>query len=51
VVAFFTTPPSDAGWAILAVGLLGLAAAWALAAQERRIRELERQLRDKEDRR
>jgi hypothetical protein len=41
------TPPSDAGWAVLAVGLLGLASAWALAGQERRIRDLEWQLRSR----
>jgi hypothetical protein len=51
LVAFVTTLPSDAGWAVLAVGLLGLAVAWALNGQERRIRDLERQLRDKQDQR
>jgi hypothetical protein len=35
---------------VLAVGLLGLAVAWALAGQERRIAELDRKLRDRSDR-
>jgi hypothetical protein len=36
--------PSPVGWAMLAVGLLGLAVAWGLVGQERRIKELERQI-------
>jgi hypothetical protein len=36
--------PSPVGWAMLAIGLLGLAVMWALVGQERRIRELERKV-------
>jgi peptidoglycan/LPS O-acetylase OafA/YrhL len=49
LVAALATPASDAGWAVLAVGLLGLAVAWVLSDQERRIRHLERQLRERRD--
>src|SRR5262245_7162796 len=49
LVVALATPASDAGWAVLAVGLLGLAVASALSGQERRIRDLERQLRERED--
>jgi hypothetical protein len=40
--------PSPVGWAMLAVGLLGLAVASAVVGQERRIRELELRLGDRE---
>jgi hypothetical protein len=49
LVAVVATPASDAGWAVLAVALLALAVAWALGGQERRIRELELQLRQRGD--
>jgi hypothetical protein len=45
LLATVTTRASDAGWAALAVGLLGLAVGWALLGQDRRIRELEREVR------
>jgi hypothetical protein len=48
LVAAVVTPPSPAGWATLGVGLLGCAVAWILAGQERRLRELEQQLRQRE---
>jgi hypothetical protein len=38
-------PPSPAGWPMLGVGLLGLAVAWALSAQERQVRTLKRRVR------
>ena len=44
LLAVGLSSPSPVGWAMLAVGLLGLAATWAFVGQERRIRELERQL-------
>jgi hypothetical protein len=50
LIAAILGRPSPAGWAVLAVGLLGFAAAWAFAGQERRIRELERRLREKQQR-
>jgi hypothetical protein len=40
--------PTPVGWAMLAVGLLGLAVAWALVGQERRIKELKLRLGDRE---
>jgi hypothetical protein len=42
--------PSPVGWVMLAVGVLGLAVAWALASQEKRIRELERLLSERDGR-
>lgn len=44
LLAVGLSAPSPVGWAMLAVGFLGLAAAWAVLGQERRIRELERRL-------
>jgi hypothetical protein len=44
LVAVGLSTPSPVGWAMLAIGLLGLAVAWALFGQERRIRDLERRL-------
>ncbi|MDB5312949.1 MAG: hypothetical protein JWO38_7151 [Gemmataceae bacterium] len=49
LAAVIATSPSSLGWPVLAIGLLGLAVAWALVGQERRIRELERQLRKRKD--
>jgi hypothetical protein len=46
LVVTIVSPPSNLGWVVFAVGLQGLAAAWAITGQERRIRELERQLRE-----
>jgi hypothetical protein len=46
VVASLVSPPSTAGWAVVAVGLLGLAVGCALVGQERRIAVLERRLRE-----
>jgi hypothetical protein len=40
-------PASPAGWPLLAVAFLGFAAAWALAKQGRRLRELEDRLRER----
>jgi hypothetical protein len=44
LVAVVGTPFSPAWKAVLAAGVLGVAVAWALGGQERRIRELERRL-------
>jgi hypothetical protein len=44
IIAALVAPPSAAGWAVLAVGLLGLGVVWALIGQERRLRELERRV-------
>ena len=44
-VASLVTPPSTTGWAVVAVGLLGLAVGCALVGQERRIASLEHRLR------
>jgi hypothetical protein len=46
LAAMLVSPVSPVGWAMLAVGALGLAVAWALTSQERRIRELEVQLQE-----
>jgi MFS family permease len=40
---------SPLGWAMLAVGLLGLGVVWALAGQERRLRELEKRFPKRSD--
>ena len=45
LLAVGLSSPSPVGWAMLAIGLMGLAVSWALVGQERRIRELEQQLR------
>jgi hypothetical protein len=45
LAAMLVSPVSPVGWAMLAVGALGLSVARALTTQERRIRELEEQLR------
>lgn len=39
LLAVGLSTPSPAGWPMLGVGLLGLAASWALVGQERRIRD------------
>ena len=44
LLAVGLSTPSPAGWPMLGVALLGLAASWALIGQERRIRELERRV-------
>jgi hypothetical protein len=49
VIALVTAPPG-AALAFVAVGLLGLAVTGVVAGQERRIRALERLLREREDR-
>jgi hypothetical protein len=51
LAAMLVSPVSPVGWAMLAIGALGLAVAWALLRQERRIHELEQQLRDVRGRR
>jgi hypothetical protein len=45
VAVFLAIPGPPVGWPMLAIGLLGLAVAWALTGQDRRIRELEREIR------
>jgi hypothetical protein len=49
LIVAMVTPVSPAGWPMLAVGLLGFAVVWVLAGQDRRLRALERQLRDQTD--
>jgi hypothetical protein len=48
LLAVGLSAPSPVGWAMLAIGLMGLAVAWGLAGQERRICQLERRLQEAE---